>query len=102
VELIQTYSKAIHALCATYQVRSLFAFGSVTRNELKPESDIDLVVDIDTLDPLAYSDNYFNLKFHLEHILKRNIDLLEMKAIKNPILKQNIDNSKILVYGKGY
>ena len=44
----------INALCDMYHVKSLFAFGSVTRDELKPSSDIDLVVDIDNSDPLSY------------------------------------------------
>lgn len=101
MNLISINIDKIRALCDKYHVRSLFAFGSITRNELKPASDIDLVVDIDNNDPLAYSDDYFGLKFQLELILKRNIDLLELKAIKNPYLKTNIDTTKVLVYGKG-
>jgi len=91
----------IKALCDKYHVKSLFAFGSVTREDLKPNSDVDLVVDIDNNDPLSYSDDYFGLKFQLEQLLKRHIDLLELRAIKNQYLKRNIDNTKVLVYGKG-
>ena len=101
VKIIASNIDSIKELCDKYGVRTLFAFGSVTRDELKPNSDIDLVVDIDNNDPLLYSDNYFGLKFQLEHLFKRHIDLLESKAIKNQFLKQNIDNSKVLVYGKG-
>ncbi|MEO6901449.1 MAG: nucleotidyltransferase domain-containing protein [Bacteroidia bacterium] len=54
----------IKALCDKYHVKTLFAFGSVTRNELKPASDIDLVVDIENNDPLSYSDDYFGLNFN--------------------------------------
>lgn len=91
----------IKALCDKYHVKTLFAFGSVTRNELKANSDIDLVVDIESNDPLSYSDDYFGLKFQLELLLKRQIDLLELRAIKNQYLKDNIENSKVLVYGNG-
>lgn len=91
----------IQALCEKYHVKSLFAFGSVTKDEVNPESDIDLVVDIDSSDPLRYSDDYFNLKFQLEQLLNRHIDLLELRAIRNQYLKKNIDETKILVYGKG-
>jgi hypothetical protein len=62
------------------------------------KSDIDLIVDIDSIEPLDYADNYFNLKFALEKLLNRQIDLLEHKAIKNPYLRENIDNSKNLLY----
>jgi len=35
---------------------------------------------------------------HLKEIFKRQIDLLENKAIKNQYLRENIDRSKILIY----
>lgn len=90
----------IKRLCDSSKVRTLFAFGSVTTDNFKPESDIDMVVDIDDNDPISYSDKYFNLKFQLEQLLRRKIDLLEQKAIKNPYLKQQIEKTKILIYGK--
>ena len=58
------------------------------------------MVDFDTNDPIEYTDFYFGLKFELEKILNRSIDLLENKAVKNPFLRANIDKSKILIYGK--
>lgn len=89
----------IKALCKAHHVKSLFAFGSVVSGKLKTESDIDLVVDIDSQDPIDYSDNYFALKFQLEDIFKRHVDLLEARALKNPFLKKQIDNTKVLIYG---
>lgn len=90
----------INQLCIDHDVNSLFAFGSVVTNKLKAESDIDLIVDIDSKDPIDYSDNYFALKIQLEQILNRHVDLLEDKAIKNPFLKRQIDTTKVLVYGR--
>jgi len=81
-------------------VRSLFAFGSVVSDKLNNNSDIDLVVDIENSDPITYSENYFNLKSQLENIFARPIDLLESNSINNPFLKQKIDNTKVLVYGR--
>ncbi|WP_233219314.1 nucleotidyltransferase domain-containing protein [Adhaeribacter arboris] len=40
------------SLCEQHCVRSLFAFGSVTNDRFKVDSDIDLVIDIDAPDPL--------------------------------------------------
>ncbi|HUH44985.1 MAG TPA: nucleotidyltransferase domain-containing protein [Treponemataceae bacterium] len=89
-------------LCETNTVRSLFAFGSITTDKFKPNSDIDLIVDIDDNDPISYSEKYFNLKFELEEILKREIDLLEQKAIRNKYFKNKIDRTKVKIYGKGH
>jgi predicted nucleotidyltransferase len=97
---LKDHIEQIKQLCNTYHVKSLFAFGSVVSDKLKAGSDIDLIVDIDSKDPIDYSDNYFGLKFQLENILKRPVDLLEDKAVKNPFLKKQIDNTKVLIYGR--
>ena len=46
-----------------------------------------------------YADNYFDLKFSLENIFKRSVDLLEEKAIKNPYFKKVVEEKKQLIYG---
>jgi predicted nucleotidyltransferase len=97
---LKDHMEQIKALCNAHRVKSLFAFGSVVSDKLKAESDIDLIVDIESKNPIDYSDNYFALKFQLENILKRPVDLLEAKALKNPFLKKQIDNTKVLIYGR--
>ena len=89
----------IRKLCGSNKVKSLFAFGSVLTNDFRVDSDIDFVVDIDEKDPLSYSDSYFNLKFQLEQLFQRKVDLLEQKAIRNPYLIDQIDQTKVLIYG---
>ena len=89
----------IRKLCYHYRVKQLYAFGSVLTNEFNTESDVDLVVDIDPIDTAFYADNYYDFKFSLQNILKRPIDLLEEKAIKNPYFKQNLNQQRQLIYG---
>ncbi|MBF9254277.1 nucleotidyltransferase domain-containing protein [Pontibacter sp. 172403-2] len=100
MKIISDHIGQIENLCGQHNVRSLFAFGSVTNDKFNADSDIDLVVDIDAPDPIEYTDHYFELKFQLEQILQRDIDLLEQKAIRNTFLQQEIDRTKVLVYGK--
>ena len=97
--LLSAHINQIKDACASNKVKTLFAFGSVTNDTFKADSDVDLVVDIAESDPLAYSDSYFNLKEQLENIFNRQVDLLEQKAIRNPFLKREIDQTKILIYG---
>lgn len=94
MKVLKDHIEQIKQLCNAYHVKSLFASGSIVSDKLKTESDIDLIVDIDSKDPIDYSDNYFALKFQLENILKRPVDLLEDKAVKNLFLKKQIDNTK--------
>lgn len=89
----------IYKLCKSHKVKALYAFGSVLTEDFSDKSDVDLVVDFQSFDVLDYADNYFDLKFSLEDILKRPIDLLEEKAIKNPYFKQNLNKQRQLIYG---
>lgn len=97
---LEKFTSEINKLCMQYNVSNLYAFGSVLTNRFNENSDIDLVVDIESTDPFVYADCYFNLKFALQDLFMRPIDLLENKAIKNPYIRKNIDNSKSLVYAK--
>ena len=89
----------IKELCEENKVKSLYAFGSVTRDDFNELSDIDLVVDFEEKDPFRYTDLYFNLKSKLETLLKRQVDLLEERAIKNPIFRQQLEDNKVKIYG---
>lgn len=95
---LEGYTNEISELCRKNSVKVLYAFGSVTTRWFADKSDIDLIVDIDSADPLEYADNYFNLKFSLESLLQRQIDLLEQKALKNKYLIEKINQTKILIY----
>jgi hypothetical protein len=97
---LDKYKNEINSLCLQNKVKSLYVFGSVLTDRFNEKSDIDLVVDIDSNDPFDYADSYFNLKFALQDLFRRPIDLLENKAIKNPYIRQNIDHSKSLIYAK--
>ena len=89
----------INKLCIQYRVKFLAAFGSVTRDDFNANSDIDFVVDFLETDPILYSNLYFELKDKLEKLLKKQIDLIENRGIKNPFFRQELDQTKIMLYG---
>lgn len=99
MKLIENNIQKIVALCKKYKVGKLFVFGSILTNRFNDDSDVDLVVDFDKVTLEEYADNYFDFKYALEKLFGRDVDLLEDKAIRNPILRRNIDNSKQLIYG---
>lgn len=100
MDIISKNIEQIRKLCELNKVKSLFAFGSVLNDNFSALSDVDMIVDIDDNDPITYSEKYFNLKFQLEMILKRQIDLLEQRAIRNKYLRSEIDLTKVLIYGE--
>ncbi len=90
----------IKKLCEENNVRTLSAFGSVVRDDFSIESDIDFVVDFNENDPFKYTNLYFQLKDKLEKLLKRQIDLIEYRAIKNKYFRKELDETKVLIYGQ--
>ena len=99
MNLIEVNIDFIKDICKKHGVGKLFVFGSVLTDKFNQNSDIDFVVDFKGIEIEKYADNYFDFKFSLQDFLKRNIDLLEDKAIKNPYLRKSIDSSKKLIYG---
>jgi len=99
MSFINQHIDQVRDLCVSNKVKTLFAFGSVLTETFREDSDIDLVVDIDEKDPVSYTEKYFNLKFQLEDIFKRPVDLLELRAIKNRFLRTEIDKTKVQLYG---
>lgn len=99
MQVLPKYYDQISELCKTYNVNKLYAFGSVTRDDFNNESDIDLLVDFNPISLFSYADNYFDFNYKLEELLKREVDLIDSKSIKNPYFKEEIDNNKVLVYG---
>ncbi len=90
----------VKSLCSKHRVRHLYAFGSVLTESFDSESDVDLLVDFEAMDPTDYADNYFDLKFSLQKLFNRRVDLIEEKAIKNPFFRKSIESRKRLVYGR--
>ncbi|MBK7213276.1 MAG: nucleotidyltransferase domain-containing protein [Bacteroidales bacterium] len=97
--IIEKNRDKIIALCDKHRVARLFVFGSVLTDNFKKNSDIDLLVDFSGVELYDYAENYFSFKKSLERLLKRQIDLLEDKAVKNPYLRRSIDSSKTMIYG---
>jgi predicted nucleotidyltransferase len=62
-----------------YGATRLALFGSAARDELRPDSDIDVLVEFAGTTTL---DGYFGLKDHLEAVLGRPVDLVTAKALK--------------------
>jgi predicted nucleotidyltransferase len=74
-------------------IRSLSLFGSAARDELRPDSDIDLLVEMDP--PLTLR-RYMHAKFYLEDIFQRPVDLVMPDTIK-PLARPEIEKEAIHV-----
>jgi predicted nucleotidyltransferase len=89
----------IKALCVKYNVKSLFAFGSVCTDEFHDNSDIDLLIAFHSMDYGDYADSYFALADKFEELFKRPVDLITDKSLSNPYFIKSIDQTKTRIYG---
>ena len=100
MDFFTSHSEQITDLCKQYNVNKLFAFGSVLTDKFNEQSDVDLIVDFDNQAVKDHFINYFDFKYSLEKIFRREVDLMEEQPIRNSYLRKNIENSKVLIYGR--
>ena len=83
-----------------HAVSQLSVFGSVLTDKFNHASDIDFLVSFDKMPIEDYADNYLQLMMALGELLGREIDLVEEKAIRNPVFRSNVDRTKVQIYGR--
>ena len=83
-------------LAAQYGVRRIGLFGSFVRDEARDESDIDVLVVFQ--DGEETFEHYMDLKFHLEDLFERPVDLVIEASIK-PLLQPYILSEAVYVEG---
>lgn len=82
-----------------HQVISFALFSSAARSQMHVYSDFDFLVQFSTeIDVLNYADNYFSLLEKLEELLVRKVHLVSIKSLKNPVLIEEINRSKVELY----
>jgi predicted nucleotidyltransferase len=92
-EALAVLSRVKPDLVARYGVTRLALFGSTARNEARPDSDVDVVVDFDGP---ATSRRYFGVQFLLEDALGRPVDLVSERAMRSE-LRPHIEREAINV-----
>jgi len=88
----------IKDLMRSFGVIRAYLFGSAANGTMTVDSDVDFLV---TFNPeLSYTDygnNYFQLIYALESLLKKEVDIVAEETITNPYLLQTINSQKIAV-----
>ncbi len=68
-----------------YGVKRIGLFGSYLRGEQREDSDIDILVEFER--GKKTFDNYMELKFFLEELFKRKVDLVIAESVKPELRK---------------
>jgi predicted nucleotidyltransferase len=83
--------------CRRWQIRELALFGSVLRNDFRPDSDVDVLVTFEPQAPWTLWD-LSRMRFELEERFGREVDLVEKKALRNPFRRQAILADQQVIY----
>ena len=90
---IEEIKRKILPILKKYGVTRAGIFGSVVRGEAREESDIDILVEIESRMSLI---DFAGLKLELEEALGRKVDLGEYSVIK-PIIKEQILKEEVSI-----
>lgn len=93
---VQVDEASLAHLCRQYQVRELSLFGSAARGEMRPDSDIDLLVEFM---PGASVDlfDFSGLMLDLSKLMGRKVDLVSKKGLK-PLIRESVLSEARPVY----
>lgn len=87
----------IEAFCRKWKVREFALFGSVLRDDFRPDSDVDLLVTFEEGARYSLFD-IVDMKAELEELFGREVDLVRKEQIVNPFRRQHILANHKVVY----
>jgi hypothetical protein len=92
-EILHLLREHLTELQSKFGVKSLAFFGSVARDEARADSDVDILVEF--AKPIGFFE-FMDLKFYLEELLGRQVDLVTSKALK-PRMRPQVEKEAVYV-----
>lgn len=93
---IPVHSRQISGICRRYHVRRLALFGSVLRDDFRPDSDVDLLVAFEPEARVGFV-TLSRMQRELSELFKRPVDLVPMDGLK-PVIRESVLSSAQNVY----
>jgi len=90
-------SEQIAAFCRTWRIVELSLFGSVLRDDFRPDSDVDILVTFDEASRWTLWD-FVDMKEELERMLGRTVDLVSTRSLKNAGRRDSILRTRQTLY----
>ena len=89
--------RKIAAFCKRWSITEFSLFGSVLREDFRPDSDIDVLVSIA---PEAHISLFeiARMQIELENMFKRPVDLVEKEGLRNPYRRREILSTAQVIY----
>jgi len=92
--------KKIRSFCRRWKISEFALFGSILREDFRPDSDVDVLVSF-AADAHWSLWDLTEIQQELEAIFGRSVDLVENGTLRNPFRRQAILSTKQVVYAAG-
>lgn len=90
-------TSALADFCRRWQITELALFGSVLRDDFRPDSDVDLCVRFRS--GVGYDlDDRDRMVSELTAMFGRHVDLVPSHAVRNPFIRHEIETTKRVLY----
>jgi uncharacterized protein len=84
-------------ICRRWKITEFSLFGSVLREDFRPDSDVDVLVSFTPDAPWSLWD-IVNLREELVAMFGREVDVVEKEGIRNPFRRASILGSRRVLY----
>jgi predicted nucleotidyltransferase len=99
LSLLSQHQQDLNELCHLYGVLQLELFGSAARGDFDAShSDFDFLVVFDRKSRMSAADQFLGLLAGLERIFGRNVDLVDVRAHRNPYFMAEALKCREVVY----
>ncbi|MCC7387152.1 MAG: nucleotidyltransferase domain-containing protein [Phycisphaerales bacterium] len=87
----------IAEFCRKWRIAEFSLFGSVLRDDFRPDSDVDVLVAFEP-DATPQLEAWLDMLDELKAIFGREVDLVEKRLLQNPFRRHHILNNRQVVY----
>jgi predicted nucleotidyltransferase len=94
---IEVPMNKIKDFCLKWKIKEFSLFGSVLREDFRPDSDIDVLVGFDETVSWSLYD-VVEMKDELKAIFGRDVDIVEKGAVRNPFRRRSIMTNREVLY----
>ncbi|MBI4830725.1 MAG: nucleotidyltransferase domain-containing protein [Candidatus Lindowbacteria bacterium] len=96
----ETPNARIEEFCRKWHITEFALFGSILREDMKPDSDVDVLVTFaDDAQMNLY--DWLDMEDELREIFGRDVDLVAKSGLRNPFRRHEILRTQKVIYASG-
>ncbi len=94
---VEVLEDSIASFCDGWKITEFALFGSILRDDFRPDSDVDVLVSFAPNEKWSLWD-IIAMKEELEKLFGREVDLVQKDCLRNPFRRYEILSTKQVIY----